>query len=663
MGRTQFIIEDFSDINPMSTSGITPTDQAHLFFAFSSDKGPETFQSELDLNKALALYIKNRKTTFKKHGQPLLGMLQCVSNGGLAMTKRIVSNEAHLANVGVAVRVKSENKAKYTQDADGNQIPVYVLGSDETQDTMDASEALLEEIDGVLTPVQRTIPTAVLTFETYQVGAGNSPDIDLFASSFESQIQQLAPSDTVYPTNGEEGLYPLFVITDVGRGVSTKKFFLDPDSTRDRPVDYVKYLIRVVEDNKVLETLAFTVNPDVIENMKNISLTNAVRRFSNQIRARQYEDAFEAFVTNVSQITGISVTEYQNSDIFNGVDLAGDKYENIEIDTTNGIYTFGSDGTGILLMDGDNGDFGDFPLNSSEYSARLKEVFDQDEIYDIDNYRIDAIIDQDYPTVVKRAIESLVDWRQDCVYLRDMGKNLKTLDQILDANVENMKSRFCATYHNSWDVEDPYTRKQISVTIGYNLVAKFCGHFLGGISRPFCGIPFGITWTKDDVIEGTVNFTPKFTPKEDQVEVLKDNRINYCTYYNGTLSMESEFTSQTRYTQLSFLNNVLSLQAVIRDVRQFCPRNRYRFITSNDLSNYQEDVNKVLEQHAGQYQTLKLVYAKDENYENNKIYYAYIYVRFYNFIADELFRVAVLSTNGSGYEDSVAFATGSGTEY
>lgn len=666
MGRTQFIIEDFSDIRPNPIAQNDSLDRAHLFFVFTSDKGPESFQKELNLNKATALYIKNKKSIFRKHGQPLLGMLNCVSNGGLAMTKRVVASDATLAHVGIAVRVKNEAIPKMTKDANGNDIPVYVLDSDPTQDTLNAALAQLVTINGVTSPVQRTIPTAVISFEHFEIGVGPSNDVDLFASAFESLIQANAPSSTVYPTNGDEGLYPLFLIAANGRGESSLKFFIDADTSRDRPVDYVKYLIRITENDKILETLAFTINPDTIENMRNISLTNAVRRYSNQIRVRQFEDAFEAFIANVTTITGITSSDYQNSDIFNGLDLSGNKYENIKIDTTttNALDSLGSDGPGIALYNGDDGDFKNFPLNSSEYSARLKEVFDMDEIYDLDSYRIDAIIDQNYPTVVKRAIEALVDWRQDCVYLRDLGLNLNTIDQILDANTDSLKSRFCASYHNSWAIEDPFTRKQITVTIGYSLVPKFCAHFLGGVSRPFCGIPFGISWSLgDDIIDGTVNFTPRYTPHEDQVQVLKDARINYCVDYNGILSMESEFTSQTRYTQLSFLNNILNLQMVIRAIRRFCPLNRYRFITTNDLSRYQEDVNTILDQFATNYQTLKLVYAKDENYENNKIYYAYIYVRFYNFIADEMFRVAVLSTNGSGYEDSVAFNTGTGTEY
>lgn len=662
MGRTQFIIEDFSDIRPSTTTNITPIDRAHLFFTFSSDKGPETFQKNLDLNAALALYVRNRKTVFKRHGQPLLGALECARSGGTLQAKRIVAHDSYLANFGIAVRVRKEKTFKTTLDADGNTLFYYYLATDTTQETLDASLAeMVDDGTGVFVPHKVEIQRAVLTFEVFQV-TGPDDNVDAFATAFESQIQALAPSSTVYPTNGEEGLYPLFLFTDNGRGESFKRIFIDADTGQNRPVDYVKYLLRVVENDTVLETMAFTVNQDVIENMRNISLVNAVRRYSRQIRARQYEEAFEAMVENIATITGIDATEIQNADLFRGVDLNGNVYDKIAVDFSSGV-DFSSVGTGVQLMGGSNGSFGNFPLNSNEYSQRMAEVFSQDEIYDLDDYRIDAILDQNYPTIVKRAIEELVEFRQDCSYLRDMGFGLVTVDQILQKNRENLKSKFCATYHNSWNIEDPFTRKEIAVTIGYSLISRFCRHFLGGIGRPFAGIPFGITWNENEVIPGTVNFIPKLTPSADQIQLLKDARINYVVSYNGLLSMEAEFTSQERYTQLSFLNNVLNLQSVIRAVRQFCPTNRYKFITTNDLSTYQKDVNRILEKFASTYQTLKLVYAKDENYENNKIYYAYIYVRFYNFIADELFRIAVLSTRGSGYEDTVAFNTGTGTEY
>jgi hypothetical protein len=177
------------------------------------------------------------------------------------------------------------------------------------------------------------------------------------------------------------------------------------------------------------------------------------------------------------------------------------------------------------------------------------------------------------------------------------------------------------------------------------LAGKFCKHFINGVARPFCGQTYGITWTTDEVIEGTVNFVPKNVPAVDQKQWFDDNRINYVSYYNGLLSMESQYTSQERYTQLSWLSNVLNVQSIIREIRVQCPKNRYKYIDTKGLANYQKDVQTLLNKHSADFQEISLVYAKDWNYENNKIYYAYIYVRFKNFVQSEIFRITALKTN------------------
>ena len=427
----------------------------------------------------------------------------------------------------------------------------------------------------------------------------------------------------------------------------------------------MKYILKVYEEGKKLENYAFSFNQDIDENKVNLSIANIVRKYGLQIRCRQFDKQIRAFSENVAFIAGITSDEFINSDILNALDENMEQYNKIQISTSSIDFS-----QGIALLNGDNGDFGDSPLDSVTYTARLVEAFNGssdvknfDEIYDLDNFRIDAIFDQNYPDPVKRAIEDLVEFRQDCFYFRDMGTGLTSIGQIQFANGNNLKSRFCATYHNSCDIEDPYSYKPITVTATYSLVDRFVNHFLNGVARPFAGIPFNVAWTDKEIIEGSVNFNPKNVPGTDQIQWFKDNRINYAVYYNGTLSMEAEFTSQTRTTQLTWINNVLNLQAIMRDVRLCCPKNRYRWVTTKDLVEYQSDVNTVLDKHSGNYQTLELVYAKDANYENNKIYYAYIYVRFYNHIEDEFFRVAVLKTNGSGYEDSIALNTGSDTNY
>ena len=75
-----------------------------------------------------------------------------------------------------------------------------------------------------------------------------------------------------------------------------------------------------------------------------------------------------------------------------------------------------------------------------------------DDIYDLDNNKIDMVVDANYPAEVKRAIEGMVSFREDCMYFRDLGLRLKSIEEIKDADKNSLKNKFCASYHNSYDI-------------------------------------------------------------------------------------------------------------------------------------------------------------------------------------------------------------------
>lgn len=414
------------------------------------------------------------------------------------------------------------------------------------------------------------------------------------------------------------------------------------DISAARSVDYVKYILKVMENGEELESMSFTMNPDIIENNANISLQNVVQDNSNQICCKIFEDEINAFMENVSYISGIDLAEFTYADILAGNNLYGAAYDEIILDTTITLDSL----TGISLMGGSNGLFGDRPIAAPTYATELVKVFNgnaSDEIYDLDNSRIDVVFDANYPAIVKRAIENLTVFREDMVYLRDMGLNLASLSEIKLANADNLKSRFCATYHNSWDVKDPYTKKQITVTCMYSLCTNFVKHFLNGRARPFCGQLYEVTFP--DIVKGTVNFVPKNTPSVDQKQFFDDNRINYCSYYSDLLTLESEYTSQVRYTQLSFLHNVLLVQELIKEIRVKCPKIRYNFITGDDLTKYQDDIQAILDKYTTKFESIKMVYTKDAAFTANKIFYAVISVKFKDFVQTEIFKISALKTS------------------
>ena len=114
-------------------------------------------------------------------------------------------------------------------------------------------------------------------------------------------------------------------------------------------------------------------------------------------------------------------------------------------------------------------------------------------------------------------------------------------------------------------------------------------------------------------------------------------------FTNSSLVVDSLYTSQDAYTQLSYINNVLAIQEVARSVRSACPKNRFKFTTGNDFSDYAEAVEDVLENFKNNFDTLKFTYLEDPTKESQKIYYAAIEFSFNNWAQSEIFDLYALN--------------------
>ena len=204
------------------------------------------------------------------------------------------------------------------------------------------------------------------------------------------------------------------------------------------------------------------------------------------------------------------------------------------------------------------------------------------------------------------------------------------------------KNRYSMLYHLSYDILDPYTKKQITVTMAYELSKILVTHFKNGRNRPVSGQLYNIVLT--ECIKGTESFLPKVTPLYDQKQTLADNRINYASYFDGNLVVETEWTSQATLTQLSYGNNVLAMQEVLKAVRNKCPKSRYSFISGKDLDIYMEDVQAVLDKYTNNFVALKMKYIEDESMVVNKVFYAAIQIVFKNFVQKEYFTIYTLNS-------------------
>lgn len=434
--------------------------------------------------------------------------------------------------------------------------------------------------------------------------------------------------------------YLLWTLTDTGRGESAKRVTITPNYQASKNAIYMKYLLTVMEGTESIDrTLLFSMNPDIIDQKANRRLDSVIKANSMQLRCITYENIINSFFDDIATKAGITAAEVKQEDILFGCNRKGKPLDYIEIDNTSVVL---NSGFGMALRGGTNGCFGANPLESEAYVSELRKVFNGTyiEIYDLDNVVIHAIFDCGMPIEVKHDIESLVAFREDCFYFRDLGVGLRTFDDIAFVEDQMMKSIFCASYHNSYDVYDQFTLKQITVTCMYHLAPAFVTHYDLGVNRPFAGYLHGLVF--DDVIENTVNYIPVKCPGDDQPQELYDLNINYMKYYSGLLTLDTEKTSQEVSSDLSYINNVIAIQEVIRDVRLRCPKIRYTFTSGSDFTKYQKDINQVLEKKTGFFDSLELVYLEDMAQTDTKCYFACIKVDAKDFIESEYFKVSVI---------------------
>ena len=108
------------------------------FQLFTSDKGPETLRT-VHGNEFFSLY--GASPSFKKHGQPLIQAAEIIKAGGEILCKRVVAEDATLANLVVLAKVTNESVQK--TDASGNAL---YIDADTGKETTDAAGGLNERV-------------------------------------------------------------------------------------------------------------------------------------------------------------------------------------------------------------------------------------------------------------------------------------------------------------------------------------------------------------------------------------------------------------------------------------------------------------------------------------------------------------------------------------
>ena len=439
--------------------------------------------------------------------------------------------------------------------------------------------------------------------------------------------------------------FPLICMADNGRGLSNKSFKIYSDNTVSKDMDTMYYTANVFDGTEKIEKITISINPNT---KHNDTLYGINDESSIQVKMFNVDGAYEQYVELLSDMTPetnhLTPEQLGKYNLITLTNARGEAIPGITYDPES--VDFGA-AYGVNLAKGSNGAFGDKPFETDAYADQAEKVFEgefDDAIWDVDMYKIAAIFDANYPKKVKEAIARFVTFREDCVYFRDYGINVDSYAAIMDYHNNEIapeyKNRYIADYYTTYQIYNPETKKRIKVTMLYDLAAAMVNHFLNGCYRPVAGSANDMILR--NAIDGTINFTPRITPKVNQKALLDDARINYAIFENGVCVVQSTYSSQLEFTQLSFINNVLAVQEVIRAIRIACPKTRYTFTTDDDFSFYADAVNAVLINFASHFAQLSFQYEVDPLQAVQKIFYAILEFRFNNWAQTEKFDIYTL---------------------
>ena len=614
-------------------------DGSPLFLSAASfDKGPEDMRivSGQTFNKLYG------SPSFDKHGQPAIQAAHAIENGARLLIKRVVADNSTLANVILVASVNTTITATPVTEGQTGKTINEIMGRDTSGDT--------PETPRYTTTSQTSVKWTAVSVANAAPTVDSPAEVkvlDAAADYFKPiSLTDGAPdSDGVITitTNEGTGDYPIFVIVDNGRGVSNKSVRFSPDYNSSKTMDTFFYTAYIFEGTTQIDNPSGSIDPDAIINGINYGFKDDT---SIQLKFLNVEGAYEGYVDIIATASGLTKSQVKGSDIINLKDNKKNNLPGIELDPDS--INLDAD-YGINLQSGDNGDFGDAPFGTEAYNEQLIKFFSgefDDAIFDLDDYKIAAVFDANYPVEVKEAIAKLVSFREDCVFFRDLGVDVKSYASIIAMESSySTYNRYIADYLTTYQIFDPNNGKRIRVTMMYDFESAMINHFISGAYRPTAGIINSMILPS--AIPGTINFTPRITPTVNQKSLLEDSRINYAIFQNGQCIVQTLYTSQEAYTQLSYVNNVLGVQEVARAVRTSCPKFRYTFATGNDLSVYAKEVSKVLANYSNNFAELGFEYTQSAIRASQKIFYASITFRFNNWAQTEIFDLYALPTTES----------------
>ncbi len=648
---TQFNYYDQSTISETTTIDVQENIAPLTISCGPTEKGPEepgVYYGD-DWQKLFGA------PNFKRYGQQSIQNQRIIDSKAKIFFKRLVADDATLAAAVLIANVKDSDDVQLT-NAEGKPLYIKTTTVGEEPNQTVKEELVTEDKDPeTSTPYPKaTVKTCEISYEVQSLAekaTEKGVTIKTIDDAYDLVKEFYSVPESPAGNDGSVYSYPLFVITDNGRGISNKRFMIESENALSKNLDFMFYTLSIIEDGAITETVRFSIIPEKLYNNECVDIDSAAETYLKQAKIKSCPTYINEFIDRVQELAQ-GATDYEQEDILFGTKRKGTKIEGLTVNTEEGDDL--SNILGMTIGIGDNGSFGDAPASNETAKKAINEMTRKFfagettlDVYNLDVYQIDACFDANFDIPTKQAIRALAEYRKDFFYFRDLGTDLATVDDIEAYKEDNdlEGSTWVADYCQAYDIIDPYTLKKEKVTIMYDLAAFVIDHIYSGRHLPLAGI------RNNAIIESidnrnSLNFAPKVLPTKNEKDEMEDIRVNFASYYQDNFVLETLYTSQDAYTQMSFINNVLAVQQVIKALRVHFPAERYQVITSSeDLKTIQASVNEFLDPYKSNFAELEYTYIEDKKYLQNKIYRAALNFRFNEFNQAELIDAYMLPSN------------------
>ena len=184
--RTRFEIVNNTSVQQVSTNTVSGT-VALMMASYTSPKGTEDWEllAPNGGNGLTDFTTRHGGLNFSKHGQPQFTVANLLRNGSYVLAKRMVSNDATLANVTIKARVVVVNKVSY--------VYLYGTSAENIKTFQDAYEAGYASFD----------PDAIPTHAVVDENGNIIPDVT--TDEGNTYVEGRALNDDVAVYDGDPG--------------------------------------------------------------------------------------------------------------------------------------------------------------------------------------------------------------------------------------------------------------------------------------------------------------------------------------------------------------------------------------------------------------------------------------------------------------------------